>query len=271
MWRRFTIRFLLAAAILSIPAGAFSAPGDPPAKGKNKAPILKNDAGQKELASIPQNDMGNAGTNINDVIGNSFSDADQGAKKGIAVTQVDNSNGVWQYTTNGGSSWSDFGKVGLKNGTLLGGGSQAALRFIPNADYIGPSNITFHAWDQTGGKPGDTNADLSERGGDSPFSGDSNKAKIDVDPEIERGEFTNWGQQVTEAVRKNNKEAMKLFNLAVKTKRAKGTALESVLRGLPNADPKQLQDLLLTAVDEGLTLDEAKEVVENLGDEGPCP
>ena len=48
-------------------------------------------------------------------------------------------------------------------------------------------------------------------------------------------------------MRKNNKEAMALFRLAVKTKRAKGASLEAVLRGLPNADPKPLERILLTA------------------------
>ncbi len=39
---------------------------------------------------------------------------------GIAVTGVDNTNGNWQFSTNGGNNWTDFGTVSETSATVLG-------------------------------------------------------------------------------------------------------------------------------------------------------
>jgi outer membrane lipoprotein-sorting protein len=121
----------------------------------NDAPVL---SGANDLASIAEDDVGNAGTLVSDLISGQVSDADAGALRGIAVIAVDDTNGSWQYSTNGGSTWTAFGAVGSGNARLLAADADTRVRFVPSANYVGTvaNGITFHAWDQTSGTAGGT-------------------------------------------------------------------------------------------------------------------
>ena len=127
----------------------------------NDAPVL---AGANDLASITENlaSGSNAGTLVSDLISGQVTDADAGAASGIAVVSVDNTNGTWQFTTDGGTVWTDFGTPGTSTARLLAAGANTAVRFVPDADWSGTvtNGITFHAWDQTAGTAGAT-ADLT--------------------------------------------------------------------------------------------------------------
>lgn len=63
-------------------------------------------------------DAANTGITITELIGG-ITDADQDVGA-IAITQVDNSAGTWQYSLNGGTSWVDLTNVSETNAVVLG-------------------------------------------------------------------------------------------------------------------------------------------------------
>ena len=125
----------------------------------NSAPVL---AGANDLSVIDEDIVGDGGMLVSSLIAGQVTDADGGALSGIAVTAVDNTNGTWEYTTDGGSTWTAFGAVDTANARLLAADANTSVRFVPDTDWNGTvtDGITFHAWDQTSGTAGGT-ADLS--------------------------------------------------------------------------------------------------------------
>ncbi|SDD22156.1 DUF4347 domain-containing protein [Kordiimonas lacus] len=130
------------------------------------------------------NDANNGGTTVATmVVDSSITDADGSAVESIAVTTVDNTNGVWQYSTDSGTSWNNFsGTTGTSvdietSARLLD--SADMIRFVPDADYNGSATITFRAWDETSGTAGGT-ANASSNGGSTAFSSASDTASITV-------------------------------------------------------------------------------------------
>ncbi len=92
------------------------------------------------------------------VIDGSITDLD-GAVEAIAVTEIDNTNGLWYYSSNNGSSWNAFsdssGILPLTSARLLDatltGSSTNKLRFVPNANWSGTTTIKYRAWDKSSG------------------------------------------------------------------------------------------------------------------------
>ncbi|TFH86517.1 DUF4347 domain-containing protein [Billgrantia azerbaijanica] len=155
---------------------------------RNDAPVL--DAAQSPALSAITEDMSevaNTGTSVGDLIVNgSISDPDGGAVEAIAVIGVDNSHGVWQYTLDGGATWSDVSgttgsTVDLTTTALLLDGSDPhqQVRFVPNADWSGTAAFSFVAWDKITGSAGGA-LDASTRGGTTTFSATSDSASITV-------------------------------------------------------------------------------------------
>ncbi|WP_251955889.1 DUF4347 domain-containing protein [Nostoc commune] len=146
------------------------------------APVLDN-TGNPTLVAINENSTNNDGTLISAILatgagGNPISDADAGAVEGIAVIGVDNTNGKWQYSTNGGNNWIDFA-VSNTSATLLR--DTEKVRFIPNANYKGKAEITFRAWDASDGKAsGTTGVDVSVGGGTTAYSAATETASITI-------------------------------------------------------------------------------------------
>ena len=134
----------------------------------NNAPSL---SGANNLTSTLEDPASNSGTLVSSLISGKVTDADSGALSGIAVSAVDNSNGAWQYSTNGGSTWNNFGSPTNATARLLAADANTYVRFVPNANWNGTvaGGITFRAWDQTSGTAGST-ADTSTNGGSTPFS-----------------------------------------------------------------------------------------------------
>ena len=167
----------------------------------NTAPIIDN-TGSPVLTAINEDNTTNAGTLVSAIVasgagGNPITDADTGAVEGIAVIGVDNTNGTWQYSTNGGSSWNNF-SVSPTSATLLRDTASDKIRFVPNANFNGTvtNGITFRAWDTTDGNPsGTTGADSSVAGGTSPFSSDTETASITVNPVNDAPSFIPGGNQ----------------------------------------------------------------------------
>ncbi len=87
---------------------------------RNTAPTLNN-TGNPTLIAIDEDisDSANVGTRVTDLISGLITDAD-GDPKAIAVTGVNNTNGKWQLSTNGGTTWTDFSTVSDNSAVVLG-------------------------------------------------------------------------------------------------------------------------------------------------------
>ncbi|HXG10475.1 MAG TPA: Ig-like domain repeat protein [Gemmataceae bacterium] len=148
--------------------------------GTNSAPVLTTTS--VTFPSIPEDitPSANNGTSLPAFLGSIITDADDPkfapnlAPRGIAVTGVDNTNGVWQYSTDGGTTWLDFGSPSPTAARLLESVSTNRIRFQPNANFSGTATFTFRAWDLTSGltstgSDGGT-ADTTTNGGTTAFS-----------------------------------------------------------------------------------------------------
>ncbi|HRI93307.1 MAG TPA: DUF4347 domain-containing protein, partial [Accumulibacter sp.] len=147
----------------------------------NDAPVL---TGSNDLNAIDEDPASNDGTLVSALIAGRVSDVDSGAFSGIAVIAVDDSHGRWQYTTNGGGSWIDFGTPSAPSvgaARLLAANASTSVRFVPDANWNGSvaGGLTFRAWDQSSGTAGAT-ADTSSNGGSSAFSTTTASAGISV-------------------------------------------------------------------------------------------
>ena len=144
----------------------------------NEAPLLSE---ANDLTAIDEDPVSNPGTLVSDLIAGQISDPDSGALTGIAVVAIDNTNGTWQYTVNGGGVWTDFGTPSTSAARLLAADANTYVRFVPNAYWNGTvtNGITFHAWDQTSGTTG-TKVDATTTGGSTAFSTATDTASITV-------------------------------------------------------------------------------------------
>jgi VCBS repeat-containing protein len=116
----------------------------------NTAPVL---SGANSFTAINEDNISSSGTLVSALIAGKVSDVDGGAQ-GIAIIAVDNTNGSWQYTTDG-STWNG-GTPNQYNALLLAADANNAVRFVPNADYNGTvtNGISYYAWDQSAGVDG---------------------------------------------------------------------------------------------------------------------
>ncbi|MDA7979108.1 MAG: DUF4347 domain-containing protein [Pirellulales bacterium] len=146
----------------------------------NDAPVLDN-SGTMSFTSITEDQTANGGQTVASVIssagGNRITDIDAGAIEGIAITAANNGNGTWQYSTNGGGSWTNVGAVSDSSALLLR--DTDILRFVPDGQNGTTADITFRAWDQSSGAFG-TKVDASTNGGTTAFSSATEIASINV-------------------------------------------------------------------------------------------
>ncbi len=151
----------------------------------NDAPELDS-SGIMSFTAISEDDTGNSGNTVAEIIasagGDRITDVDTGSVEGIAIISVDDTNGTWQYTTDGGVTWIDIQGVSEASALLLADDGNTSVRFVPDPDYSGTVNpgITFVAWDQTTGSSGDVGVDVSQCGGTTALSEHTEKAYIRV-------------------------------------------------------------------------------------------
>ncbi|MGL4552644.1 MAG: cadherin-like domain-containing protein, partial [Gemmataceae bacterium] len=152
----------------------------------NQAPVL-DDAGAPVLAGVSEDNRASPGQTVDTFLGQSVSDADAGALRGIAVTGVSEpANGTWMYSLNGGRNWVALGGVSDRSALLLRGGDK--IRFVPAAGFIGDVALTYRAWDRTRGGAGGR-ADLAPAGmtgGATAFSTAAETATLAVAPANDR-------------------------------------------------------------------------------------
>ncbi|CAN5827646.1 hypothetical protein BH11PSE8_BH11PSE8_11700 [soil metagenome] len=141
----------------------------------NNAPVLTPTA--PVMASLTEVDTANAGQTVASLLGGSVTDADAGAAQGIAVIGSVSGNGAWQYSLDGGATWSAVGLVGGNSALLLR--ADDLVRFVPDARNATTGSLSYRAWDQTSGSAG-ARADTSAQGGTTSFSAATDTATIDV-------------------------------------------------------------------------------------------
>src|SRR4051812_45389825 len=139
----------------------------------NDAPVLTSTTAT--LASLTEDQTTNSGQTVASFL--QSTDADLNALSGVAITALTSGNGQWQFSTNGGTSWSAVGTV--TNGSALLLKSTDYIRFVPNCVDGTTANFSYKAWDQTSGTSG-SKVDASVTGGQSAFSTASGTASIDV-------------------------------------------------------------------------------------------
>jgi|GEM_PF-4029262 len=99
-----------ATATTPVPVGNFE---------QNSAPVLTGNATFTAIAEDVPNPS-NLGNTVSELLNNLVTDADFDPR-GIAVTGIDNTNGTWQYSTDGGTTWQNLDPtVSATNATTLG-------------------------------------------------------------------------------------------------------------------------------------------------------
>lgn len=140
----------------------------------------------------------NPGTSVDALVasGGLYADAEGPFRSGLAFTASDTANGTWQFSRNGGTSWTNFVGLTNANATLLeaDGAGQNRVRFQPAANLFGRATLTFKAWDTTNGLlDGTTGANATAGGFNSPYSSAAETASIDVlavnDPPVPGDDF----------------------------------------------------------------------------------
>ncbi len=111
----------------------------------NNAPEL--DASYSPTLTATITGEASAGSTIADIIvDGSIAEPDAQLVEAMAITQVDDTNGTWQYSLDRGSTWLTLNNPQENEALLLAADDQ--IRFIPNADYHGEATFRFRAWDQ---------------------------------------------------------------------------------------------------------------------------
>jgi VCBS repeat-containing protein len=140
----------------------------------NDAPLAN---GSASLAAVDEDTLAPAGASVVSLFVGNFDDsADTGNPAqnqlaGVAVRgiTVEASQGHWQYSTDGGASWSNFGAVSDANALSLG--LTDRLRFLPAADYNGtPNSLSVRLIDNSVAVSGGAAIDVSGNGGTSAYS-----------------------------------------------------------------------------------------------------
>ena len=146
----------------------------------NDAPVLDIN-GSMFLDDIADDDTNNPGNSVAQIIasagGDRITDVDAIAYEGMAIVNLQTGNGVWQFSTDGGTTWQNVGAVSNSSALLL----RAAdwLRYVPAGNPAADPFVDFRAWDQTNGGQG-TKVNTSTNGGTTAFSTAVEVASISV-------------------------------------------------------------------------------------------
>ncbi|NVJ91788.1 MAG: DUF4347 domain-containing protein [Methylocystaceae bacterium] len=145
------------------------------------APVLDNSK-SPVLTKVAPGDQASAGDTVADIIvDGSITDGDGSAVEAIAITSVDNTNGIWQFSIDGGTTWSNISAttgqvVDLSAASLLLD-SANKVRFVPDAGFSKQATFTFRAWDKSTGAVGDT-PDTTNNGTTTAYSTATDTASV---------------------------------------------------------------------------------------------
>jgi len=143
----------------------------------NDAPVMLPLA--PTLSGLTDTSTNNAGSSVLFLLGG-VTDVDTGALYGMAITSLTATYGKWQYSTNGGGTWSDVGTVSVTSALILT--AQNMVRFVPDGFHGETASITYKAWDQTNSTLGlqGTKTSTTTSGGTSAFSTATDTATVVV-------------------------------------------------------------------------------------------
>ena len=147
----------------------------------NDAPVLDN-SGAMLLTTIGRTNNASPGNTVAQVIasvgGDRITDVDVAALEGVALTATTSGGlGLWQYSLDGGGSWTAVGVVNTNAALLMRDTDR--VRFVPSGAANGQATLTFRAWDQSSGTAGSL-ADASSGGGSQPYSAVFESAAVNV-------------------------------------------------------------------------------------------
>ncbi|MBO9123106.1 MULTISPECIES: VCBS domain-containing protein [unclassified Rhizobium] len=138
--------------------------------GTNDAPVVNGNATLTPISEdiLPAD---NKGTLVSDLIAGHASDVD-GQVQGIAVSGQSDKGGHWEYSINGGTSWTTLSASASASLVL---GLTSLVRFVPDMNVqteqstnpqtqIDKPTITFHAWDGTTNDTAGSVVDLTKNG-----------------------------------------------------------------------------------------------------------
>ncbi|HEY8358704.1 MAG TPA: hypothetical protein VIL30_14695, partial [Ramlibacter sp.] len=145
---------------------------------RNQAPVL---SGANALPAVLEDATANAGMLVADLVAGRITDP-SGAY-GIAVVAAAGPGGTWEYSRDGGASWSSLADAKESSAHLLAADALTRVRFVPVADWNGTaSGLAFRAWDRSGGTAADATGPTGINGGSSAFSDTLATASIVVTP-----------------------------------------------------------------------------------------
>lgn len=120
----------------------------------NSAPVL-NTAITPVLAPVASGNSSPIGIPVSSLIAGAVTDANSTNSIGIAVTASGvTTGGFWQYSTDNGNTWSNFGALSATSARLLASDDQ--VRFLPIGSFAGAVTLSYKAWDGTTGTAGQT-------------------------------------------------------------------------------------------------------------------
>jgi hypothetical protein len=95
-----------------------------------------------------------------------------GQPLGLAVTSTSGL-GRWQFSADGGRTWTDLGGITAGKSRLLP--ASYRIRFLASSNWQGTARLSYRAWDQTTGRPGDRVSLLTPAtwGGSTAFSSEN--------------------------------------------------------------------------------------------------
>lgn len=146
----------------------------------NDAPVL-DEEGEPTLTDILEDDYDNDGTLVSEILADIITDEDAGSPFGLAIFIDLETDGDWEFSIDGGETWTVLGEVSEETATVLTATEDDLIRFVPDPDFFGTVQFEFYAWDGSDGlESGTQNIDIEETGGITPFSEHSLAAKLRV-------------------------------------------------------------------------------------------
>ncbi|MCA9097491.1 MAG: VCBS repeat-containing protein, partial [Planctomycetaceae bacterium] len=126
----------------------------------NDSPVIHYGYGAVTY-SIPQNisPKDNQGILVSEMLqffnnSQTYIDPDLNDLQGIVITGANQTSGFWQFSTDNGANWTNFGLTTVTPNLLLASDADTRFRFVPNGFFTGKTGISFSPWDQTEGTNG---------------------------------------------------------------------------------------------------------------------
>ena len=119
----------------------------------NDAPVLHIPLIEPKMTPIPEDDVlehESDGDEISIFLSALSHDVDVAeAHFGIAIVGVDNTNGKWEISVNGGVNWTDIGSPSLTSVVVMHSQPEGVnrVRFFPEKNYVGQSSFEYLLWD----------------------------------------------------------------------------------------------------------------------------